>query len=122
MKKLMIVFLLLVSLFTTSCDSGLEIVGMEILEYPSKIVYVIGIDDDLDLSGAIIRYHLKEGSYADGPLDDERELRHITIEHEIDFTKEGVYKVTLTRWVASCSFAIQVISQDHVERRLESIE
>ena len=104
-KLLILVITAFFCILAVGCDSGLEIAGMEIEKYPDKIVYFSGIDNELDLTGGVIKYIHKEKSEGIADMDG----RHITISHNIDFNKPGVYVVELKRHVASCEFPIQVI-------------
>ena len=119
MKRILV--LLLSILFTISvsgCDSSLEIVGMEIQNYPNRIVYFSGVDKELDLTGGVVNYILKGNSKTAEDMVD----RYITVSHHIDFNKPGVYVVELKRGTALCKFPIQVIDKKWVgnsDRRLE---
>ena len=97
----------------------MENVGMEritddigIEKYPNRLIYVIGKDTELDLEGGIVWI---------GESREEASLYEMTnprywfdISTDADFTREGVYEVTLTHG-AECSFPIQVISPDYVD-------
>lgn len=87
-----------------------------IAEYPSKIVYVIGKDTELDLTGGEIWM----GTVEQSPSTYELSERNIGYQFEVftdaDFEKEGTYTVTIQRGASmQCSFPIQVISPDYVE-------
>lgn len=96
-----------------------DTVGMEritddigIEKYPNKLVYVIGKDEELDLTGGTVwigkskeeawTYEMTNPGY------------NFDISTNADFTKEGVYEVIIAHG-AECSFPIQVISTDYVE-------
>jgi hypothetical protein len=111
LKKIVIVWLSILLIITGSgCDSSLEIVGMEIVQYPNKIVYFSGVDKELDLTGGVVNYILKGKSKTTADMWD----KYITVSHNIDFNKPGVYVVELKRHNTSCKFPIQVI-----DRKLE---
>ena len=68
-----------------------------IAEYPSKIVYVIGKDTELDLTGGEIWM----GTVEQSPSTYELSERNIGYQFEVftdaDFEKEGTYTVTIQR-------------------------
>ena len=64
MKKILVLFTsLLVILLLSGCEH--PIVGMEALSYPDKLVYVVGVDKELDLTGGVVRYVMEDGSEKD---------------------------------------------------------
>lgn len=108
MRKIMVLLLsILFSISVSGCDSSLEIVGMEIEKFPDRIVYFSGVDKGLDLTGGVVNYILKGDSKTAVDMGD----KHITVSHQIDFNKPGVYVVELKRYTASCKFPIQVIDK-----------
>ena len=85
-------------------------IGIE--KYPIKLVYVIGKDTELDLQGGVV--WIGE-SREEARLYDMAEPGYwFEVTTDADFTKEGIYVVTL-ELATDCSFAIQVISPDYVE-------
>ncbi|PKM73754.1 MAG: hypothetical protein CVU91_01505 [Firmicutes bacterium HGW-Firmicutes-16] len=114
-KTISIISILIFCLcFLGACDEGLRIVGMEINTYPNRIVYIAGQDKTLDLSGGTVRYKLKD-KQVQGSTVDMSDKISISVTHNIDFNKPGVYQVVLTNGNFPCSFAIQVISKDYIE-------
>jgi hypothetical protein len=115
MKKgiaFLIVVLLLASVLLAGCEDGLAIVGMEIGSYPDRIVYVAGKDTKVDLDGGIMTNILKSGERGSSvKMDDPT----ITETDQINFSKPGVYRVSLSRGNVSCQFPIQVIDKDYVK-------
>lgn len=109
MKKIIVLlFSILLSISVSGCDSGLKIVGMEIEKFPDRIVYFSGVDKELDLTGGVVNYILKGSSKAAKDMGD----RGITVSHNIDFDKPGVYVVKLERNEAAyCKFAVEVIDK-----------
>lgn len=106
-KSLIFVCIFIVLLIFPSCDDGLEFVGIEITHYPSKIIYVAGKDQTLDLSGGVIQLTIREGDKYSYDMSDSNEFQ---INHNIDFNTSGVYKVELVRTEKlKCSFAVEVI-------------
>lgn len=106
-----IIILLISVLFAisaTGCDSGLEIVGIEIEKYPDKIVYCSGIDKELDLTGGVVNLILKQKTKTAVSMAGDE----INVIHNIDFNKPGVYVVELERNNAVCKFPIQVIDKN----------
>jgi hypothetical protein len=91
-----------------------RIVGLEIMEYPEKLLYVISVDSELSLKGGVVRFLHEKSSPSDPfSLDDKHQ---IDIIHDIDFTKEGVYIVTLYRNEnATVFFPIQVVSLETLD-------
>lgn len=108
MKKILGLLLSTLLFFSVSgCDSSLEIVGMEIEKYPDRIVYFVGVDKELDLTGGVVNYILKGNSKKAEDMED----RYITVSHQINFNKPGVYVVELKRGTVLCKFPIQVIDK-----------
>lgn len=110
-----VVFLLLsimLVISVTGCDSGLEIVGIEIEKYPNRIVYYAGVDTELDLSGGIINHLVKAKEKYPHNMVKEVSDHLMTVSHNIDFNRPGVYVVTLHRSIHECKFPIQVIDNE----------
>jgi len=111
-------FLLTITSFSlvlfTACDEGLRVVGVELVSYPDKLFYVIGVDDSIDLSGGRAKLLLKDKSIItnDSKMDDEWNFK---VTHNIDFEREGVYEITVTRYKYSFSFPVQVVSFEAIE-------
>jgi hypothetical protein len=119
MRKMFLPMIMVFSLLVlVSCESGLEIVGLEIHQYPDKIVYIIGADTDLDLAGLgiyiITRDDKKSGERNNIMMYGDNNFHVSSIEHEIDFNKAGIYVVTLTRHLGSCYFTIEVIDPNNI--------
>ena len=118
MKKIYRIFILIVLLSAlTGCDAGLEIMGMEIVNYPDRLIYVANKDNELDLSGGEIEFILKDkaAQSIDPMTEEEMEIRH-----DIDFSKPGVYIVTLYRHDdAKVQFPIQVVDEIYLKNLLE---
>lgn len=108
MKKIALIIIIMSTLIlNTGCDSGLEIIGISIEKYPESIVYILGSEDELNLSGGTINLISKDGTnYIEAMSNDE-----IEVSHNIDFNKPGVYVVTLKRGEFSCNFPVQVIDE-----------
>lgn len=94
---------------------------------PEKLIYIAGKDTSLDLAGGKVCYSVYP-EYANGlpcaqnddaDCENIRDMEELKVKAEIDFSKPGVYLVTLeddsrtfSTW---CHFYIQVISPDYVE-------
>jgi len=97
-----------------ACDTGLRITGIRIVEYPDRIVYIKGVDTELDLTGGVYGVELKDGSIRERDMTDLIGKGNIT--HDINFDKEGVYTVKIAIDVELyVSFPVQVISQDYID-------
>ena len=105
MKKGIILFLSLCFLFA-GCDSGLEIVGMEIHIYPDKLVYEAGVDTELDLTGGKVNFIFRQGGGYEASIF----CDSITVTHDIDFNEPGIYVVTLSRHRGVTQFEIEVVN------------
>jgi hypothetical protein len=87
-------------------------IDMEIESYPDKLIYVISMDNELNLDGGTIRITAKENA-GNAVVEMSAESR---ISHDIDFTKEGIYVVSITRGSEfSVSFPIQVVSLETLD-------
>lgn len=118
MKKVFvsIVFFFL-SITLTGCDASLEIMGMEVLNYPNRLVYIANKDNELDLSGGEFKF-----IYKDKRIDSKEQMAgdQAKIQHDIDFSKPGVYIVTIYRHDdAQIQFPIQVVDQKYLNSLLE---
>lgn len=113
-RLVLLIMSVLLLLSICGCDTGLKIVGIEIEEYPDRIVYFSGTDNELDLSGGAI-YLITKDNMKDNSRDGTHEKmidKSIEVIHNIDFNKPGVYVVELKRGEFICKFPIQVIDKD----------
>ena len=103
-----------ICLLVTACDP--IVTGVEIIQYPDKLIYIVGVDDSLDLTGGIVNYKYKKGGTESEMEDDSYE--NYTISHNIDFYTPGVYKVNLLargdKSMVLDKFAIQVIDEQAI--------
>ncbi len=108
--------------------------------YPDKLVYVIGQDTELDLTGGQVcfsdfardlhGYPCKALTGNEQPAEDQAVCRRICSMAEyapsradfarrmpnLDFTKPGIYNVVLwDGWDLECSFPIQVVDREYLE-------
>ncbi len=109
MKKayFVIVVLFISSLLLISCDEY-NITKFEISSYPSRIVYVVGEDEELDLDGGKVFYYLGQNDKYAGQMTDPI----IKVSSDINFMAPGVYTVTLTCQKHLCIFPVQVVDKD----------
>jgi hypothetical protein len=99
-----------VCIILTSSACEPQIKGIEIVRYPDKLFYVVLVDDSLELSGGTAQYTHTKFSPT-GPF--EMDKGDIQVRHDIDFTKVGVYIVTLYKNEdISTTFEIQVVTQE----------
>jgi len=96
MRKSRLLAALYVALFVilifllSSCDSGLAIVSVDVIQLPYKVVYVAGTEDSLDMDGCIISIRVRDGGVREVSFEEEPRA---TIRHEIDFSTPGEYEV-----------------------------
>ncbi|MCL2085134.1 MAG: hypothetical protein FWH06_07760 [Oscillospiraceae bacterium] len=119
LRKTIIVFVAICLLALSACDTGMFIVGIEITDYPHKLLYIISMDSGLDLEGGMVRFHHKSAPPSE-PFRMDRS-HGVDVRHDIDFTKEGIYAVTLFRHEeAQATFPIQVVSLETLESIVEA--
>jgi len=121
--KLLIVLIVVIGLFflPKRCDASFVIEGLEIKKYPDKLIYIIGSDTNLDLSGGEICLRLK----FDLPVYISMDSRYFKIFHNIDFETPDVYAVEISGlFNEKCKqqFAIQVISLSELEEMINCYE
>lgn len=107
-QRYILFFLLLAVIFVFSgCED--EAVSWEIGSYPDKIVYIQGIDTELDLTGGIIVAIFPDES------KEGKEMLPQYIENSIDFNTPGIHVVKIT---GGMEFPIQVIPKDYIEKEM----
>jgi hypothetical protein len=112
-KRILSFFILAILTFIiSSCDSGLEVKDISISKYPERIIYIVGEDKELDLTGCEIEVTTKSGIKSIEKMDDEHFRNLYTIQEDVNYNKAGVYKINILRHKSSCSFAIQVVNKD----------
>jgi len=62
--------LMIIVLLLSSCDRGLEIMSVEVIQHPYKTVYIIGVDNSLDMDGCILRTRIRDGIVFEDSFDD----------------------------------------------------
>jgi len=126
LKRLkVVIILLIISIMFVSCssedrymtnDEGLEIMGIEVAQYPDRLVYIQNVDTKLDLSGGKLNILLKQGN----KVLDEMASDQIIIEENVDFTKPGIYIVKLySHNNGYAEFPVQVISKEELRKMIE---
>jgi len=102
--------LLMIVLLLSSCDRGLEIMSVEVIQHPFKTVYIAGVDNSLDMDGCILRKRIRDGRVFEDSFDD---LSWATVRHEIDFLMPGEYEVVFYGGSNEIyTMAIQVVLPD----------
>ena len=79
-----------VALQLSACDRGLEIMSVEVIQLPYKMVYVAGIDDHLNMEGTILQTRIRDGRVFEDLFEEETRA---FIRHDIDFSTPGEYEV-----------------------------
>ena len=98
------------------CDESIAMIYSEMGTPPDRIVYMANVDTELDLSGGTFITSNKMGyrdehSLADFPSS--LPFNNERIEHSIDFTTPGVYKVDLIRRdKVFFSYLVQVVDDE----------
>ncbi|MDE6580688.1 MAG: hypothetical protein K2K41_09165, partial [Ruminiclostridium sp.] len=86
---IIIVFLL----FLSGCDSGLRIVEISIYQFPKRIAYFIGQDNEIDLTGLKITVKSSDdNNYIAAPTDDDF-YDMFSVTDDVDFDTVGIYLV-----------------------------
>ena len=106
-------------LIAASCDCDIEAVSLELVGVPDRVVYIAGVDTEIDLSGLRFVSLLRDGRIMESSLADWKDPEHEPgrlVYHEIDFAIPGVYEVELSNrgygYNDSFKFYIQVIDAD----------
>ena len=99
-------------LLLTSCERSNETVDVRMGNWPDRIVYVVDIDTEIDMTGATVITVIRAGREYEECVTEGWSV----VTHNIDFATPGVYDVTITRPVASREFIfrfpVQVIDRD----------
>lgn len=104
-----IVFLLLL---LSGCDNGLRIVEISIYQYPERIVYFIGQDNEIDLTGLKITVKSSDGNYYIAAPTDDDFYDMFSVIDNVDFDTAGIYLVYIERAGLKCQFPIEVLDKD----------
>jgi hypothetical protein len=96
MKKIL-TLLLILPILLSGCVKKIEIVKVDIAQLPTKLVYILGQDTALDLSGLTIKLTTNTEKTSIHPFDEMKDdLALFSVTHAVDFTKVGTYPVTVT--------------------------
>jgi len=109
-RILIILCLFFVVIFVSGCDYSIRQVAIEFGQFP-RVVYIAGVDTELDLSDATYVNIHADGKRNEFPFP-ELPTRWITVEHNIDFSTTGIYEVEIflhPDWVLT--FFVQVIDE-----------
>ena len=116
-KIMMKVTVLFVLTLLSACDDSLRIIGIELTRIPDKLVYIAGVDYELDFSGGEIRYLHKDASIITYESLTEESL-DASITHDVDFRTPGAYTVRITYGEPPTAkydeFVIFVISKEEI--------
>ena len=97
----------------SGCDHDVAVVGYEFGVFP-RIVYIANVDTELDFSDVTIVSVFRDGYRYERPLTPQW-LEALQMEHSIDFTTPGVYKVRMVfnrREDLPLTFLVQVIDEE----------
>ena len=98
---------------TKISDKEFEIVNIDIIEFPDKIIYIANHDSSIDMSGCILRFTIKNGDKIDERFENDKWCR---IEHNVDFNSPGIYEINILRSYGKNTFSykipIQVVDID----------
>ena len=111
MRKVTLILVITFVFLLSGCEEGNRIVELRIVRYPDKLIYRLGKDVKLDLTGGKIAKILKSGSELVCPLKfDDHDCAYVTISTNADFTKVGDYVVKISRGdKLFVEYSIQVI-------------
>ena len=98
--------------FLCSCDDGLKMVGIEIVSYPDRLVYVKDVSTELDLNGGVYRIERKDGYCYDCNMSEYIPGHSVGISSHVDFSREGIYCIALGSNRFECDFPVQVVSPE----------
>jgi len=112
---MLLALLMMLIVGISACDAGLEVVDLEIISYPNKIVYVKDVDITVSSDGLIVKSTSRDGQSLQGPG-----YLYPEDVSEVDLTKEGVYTVTMKlNNGVTASFPVQVVSKEWMQQYLE---
>ncbi|MCL2285709.1 MAG: hypothetical protein FWC32_05015 [Firmicutes bacterium] len=112
-KKIFFIGLLLFfsAILFTGCDESIAVVKWEFGQFP-RVVYIAGVDTELDMYGASVISTTRDGHQNESPLIISDRI-WATIEHSIDFATPGIYKVEIfIPRDFRLTFLVQVIDEE----------
>ena len=94
-----------------ACDHGIIPVDYEFGQ-PPRVVYIAGVDTELDFSEATVITTLRNGWQHEDPFP-VGAINLLTVEHNVDFNTPGIYKVEVLRHPGFViTFFVQVIDEE----------
>jgi len=115
MKKVLALscVLIILSVQLLGCDPYIE--RITISKYPDRLIYVVGYDTELDLSGGELTFHMSDFTKGVDPMYE----CYNRISHNIDFNVPGVYVVEVMHyngeWITGDKYTIQVVEKDYID-------
>jgi len=99
MKKVLISILLFISLLSLSACKALSktVVKMEIGQKPTKLIYILGQDTQLDLSGAYVLFTYSNQETAEIKMDILEGDPNFVFNASVDFNTVGTYSIEIIR-------------------------
>lgn len=110
---IIIVFLLVFVL--SACDSGLKIIEISIYQYPKRIAYFIGQDNEIDLTGMKIAVKSLDGNNSIAASTDDDFYDMFSVTDDVDFDTAGIYIVSIERAGLTCQFPIEVLDKQEYQ-------
>jgi hypothetical protein len=96
-----------------SCEPAIE--SVTISKYPDRLIYVVGYDKDLDLSGGEMTYSMSSGPDYVFKMDGWDNQGYERIKYDIDFNMPGVYVVEVMNYNGNGDkFTVQVVEKDYI--------
>jgi len=115
-KSFLLILCLVFILLFSACDHDIAIVGYEMVQPPYRIIYIASVDTRLDFEGATIRAVARNGMRYEEFSISSGIGNYINVNHSVDFTTPGIYKVELivlhTHESFNVHFFIQVIDEE----------
>jgi len=115
---LLVIPLVIFAALLCACEEGLQTKDVRLTSYPDRIVYIKGVDTELDLRGGAFEVEVKSGAVFKHVMDDHYLSGNYYT--EVDFDTEGVYEVSLYYDGFYLYFPIQVISPESFQRLQQS--
>jgi len=103
-------------LFACGNKNEKVVTDIRIASFPDKVVYVIDVDNELDLRGGVLVVDYEKGPAGIYEMSERFYMGGCAISYDIDFEKEGIYLVTFSTDEVERSYPIQVISMANLKR------
>ena len=91
-KWVIVCFLCICIIILNGCDDALEITDIMLERLPNKIVYDIGKDQNIDLTGGRVVLITKGGGKMGLKMEDKQ---YLTMKSDVNFQRTGVYSVQI---------------------------